>query len=233
MPPPQATPIEVKRGEHGALLAKTGEGKSWIERNGIMPLFQQVIVVDTKEVDFNDFPPVSVEKAVRLAKTDYSFYVRLPFAADLEYDLPRLKTLCAGLLKRGTKRPPLIIVIDEVTDFADSRKLPDSLRQLIRKGRALGISVWSGTQRPAMLPKDYLANVDHTFYLFMRGYDQEANDDWAPFLAERMPEIPHGSHKSLYEGPDAKVVALEPFPEYDWAERLNAQKKAKKGMDIQ
>ena len=224
--------MEVKRGEHGALLAKTGEGKSWIERNGIMPLFQQVMVVDTKGVDFNDFPAVSVAKAVKLAKTDYSFYVRLPFSGSRKADLPALETLCQGLLGRGTRRPPLIIVLDEVTDFSDAHSIPDSLRQLIRKGRALGISVWVGTQRPSMLSKDYLANADHTFYLFMRSYDQEANDDWAPFLAECMPEIPHGSHKSLYEGPDAKVVALEPFPEYDWSQRLSAQNKVKKGVNL-
>lgn len=209
--------MEIEKGQHLVVLGSTGAGKTFSVRNAYLPPWNRVIVVDTEGYDFNDFPKVSVKQAVRLAKSDYSFVVRIELSADRDTDEPAVKELCGGLLKHGHD---LVVYWDEVTDLADANQIPPPLRQLIRKARKRGVSVYVGTQRPAMLSKDFLANAQHRVYFFVSDYDANAVKDYAPFLKEMRGQIPYQSYKSIYQAPDESLTVLAPAEEYDWSGRL-------------
>ena len=125
----------VNKGEHLAVLGTTGSGKTFAVRNTYLPPWQRIIVVDTEEYDFQDFPKVTVKQAINLGKSDYAFAVRVVLSADREADEPLVKELCTGLLKKGHD---LVVYWDEVTDLADATQIPPPLRQLIRKARKRG-----------------------------------------------------------------------------------------------
>jgi energy-coupling factor transporter ATP-binding protein EcfA2 len=214
--------MEIKKGEHLSILGTTGSGKTYAVRNTYLPPWNRIIVVDSEEYDFKDFPKVSIRQALKLAKSDYAFVVRVVISADLKADEPLIKELCQGLLKNGHD---LVIYWDEVTDLADAHQIPPPLRQLIRKARKRGISVYVGSQRPAMLNKDFLANAQHRVYFFCSDYDCQSVHDYAPFLQERRAEIPYKSYKSLYQAPDESILVLGPSEEYAWGPRLRKGKK--------
>ena len=214
--------MQLQKGEHMAVLGTTGSGKTFAVRNTYLPPWQRVVVIDTEEMDFNDFPKVSVSRAIALGKSDYAFAVRVVLSADRKADEPAVAQLCKGILKSGHD---LVIYFDEFTDLSDANQILPPIRQLIRKARKRGVSVYVGTQRPAMLSKDVFANAQHRVYFFMSDYDAQAVHDYAPWLKEARREIPYQSYKSIYQAPDESLMVLGPSFEYDWAPRLRKTKK--------
>jgi DNA helicase HerA-like ATPase len=209
--------IDIPLGQHFTVVGSTGTGKTFLAINGILPKFQRIIVIDSEEgYDFGDFPRVSPNRAVALSKSEYAFFVRVELESEEE-----VEKFAAELLKHGHD---LVLWIDEITDWADARRVPPELRKLIRKGRKRGISVGVSTQRPAMLSKDYLANSQHCFWMYMRPYDAAAMREYAPWAELRMDEIPFRSWCSIYEAPDGKLYVVEPVTSYSWARRRGAHK---------
>lgn len=206
--------MKVRYGEHISILGSTGAGKTWFAKNAVLPVYPRVIVVDTEEHDFNDFPAVSVKEAVRRASKSGPFAVRVVYRGDGTDDLT---DLCRGLLKRGGT---VVVYFDEVTDFCDSHHIPPPLRALIRKGRKRDISVVCATQRPSMLSKDIYGNSLHRVVFALTDYDAEAVRAYAPSVKERLGDVPYGSHRSLYFAPDGTVVVYGPAPRHDWSRRV-------------
>ena len=213
--------MEIKRGQHCTVLGNIGSGKTFFNRNGLLPPSSRIIVLDSEEDDYPDFPAVGVEKAVRLAKSNYSFVVRVPTTGVRENDEALLESLCMGLLKSGHD---LTLLIEEATDYSDASYIPPYLRALMRRARHRNISVIISTQRPAMLSKDYYALSVHHFAFYLSQYDTSHVKDYAPYLSERMEEIPYGSFRCLYEAPDGSVTVLAPVSEYDWSNRLKKRR---------
>jgi hypothetical protein len=218
--------VEIQEGQHVILEGINGSGKTWCARNGILPLWDRDLVIDTEGMEFEDFPTVDVKQALKLIRSKYSFYAKLSFTGDLETDLPRLDELCRGIRAiKATKNPiypdPFSVYFDEFTDFADATMIPPSLRSLIRTLRKRHGSIIAGTQRPQLMNKTMVANAVHRFYFFMSDYDAEQVRSYAPFVRENLSRIPYQSYKCLYQRPDSSVVILSPFPEYPWERRLN------------
>jgi DNA helicase HerA-like ATPase len=213
--------MQINSGEHVVVLGSTGSGKTFFCRNALLPAFSRIIVLDPEDYDFTDWPRVSVKQALKLAKSDYSFAVRIVLSGNPETDQPIADELNRGLLKDGHD---LVVYYDEISDLSDAHKIPPTLRALIRKARKRGITVAVGTQRPALLSKDYLANSQHRIYFFVSDYDAEAIHDYAPWMRERRAEIPYKSYKSIYQAPDESLTVLGPAEEFDWGPRLRRKK---------
>lgn len=208
--------MKIKLGQHVSAVGMTGAGKTFFVKNSLLPAWDRIIVVDTEEYDFNEFPKVSVKAALKLAKSNYRFAVRVVLSGDRSMDAEPLRELCMGLLTEGHD---LVIYFDEVTDFADANQIPPPMRSLIRKGRKRRLNVIVGTQRVAMLSKDYFANCVHRFYFFVEDANTPTVKMYAPWLEARVDEIPHESYTCFYQYA-GNVQKLGPAVEYDWKERL-------------
>ncbi len=209
--------MKIKSGQHMSVIGMTGSGKTYRVKNERLPLFDRIIVVDSegwrdkKKTDFPEVPAVSVKKALRLAKSDYRFFVRI-----VPKDMSDVEGLSQGLLAYGHD---LCVYFDEVTDYSTPSVIPPQMLRLIRKARHCGITVIVSTQRPQLLNKNFFANSIHHEFFYMQTYDTEHVKSYAPFLDEHMGEMPYESYKSLYHSPEGTLVILPPAVEYDWESR--------------
>jgi DNA helicase HerA-like ATPase len=209
--------MKIKSGQHMSVIGMTGAGKTFRVKNERLPLFDRIIVVDSegwkdkKKTDFPEFPPVSVKKALKLAHSNYRFYVRV-----VPKDVNDIEALSQGLLAHGHD---LVIDFDEVTDYSTASQIPPQMLRLIRKARHCNITVIVCTQRPQLLNKNFFANSIHHEFFYMQEYDVEHVKSYAPFLQENMNMLPYESYKSIYHAPDGTLVILEPAREYDWSQR--------------
>jgi len=206
--------MKINLGEHITTVGVTGTGKTYFARNAILPIFQRVLVIDTEEYDFEDFPIVKQSAIAGLVKTDYRFAVRVIMEPD---DIESIEDICTTLLKYGHD---MTVYFDEVTDFSDSHTIPKKLKALIRKARKRKITVITGTQRPQMLNLDFLANSLHNIYFFMSERDADYIANYEPRIFENLDAIPYRSYRSIYIGPDRSLMIFEPAMEYDWSKRL-------------
>ena len=212
--------MKIERGQHVVVLGSTGSGKTYFVRNCLLPLFDRVLIFDSEDMDFTDFPTLSLWQVKRFSRSNYRFYGKIVLTGKLDLDEPVIEEVCDALLAHGHD---MAVYIDEVTDFSDARSIPDPLRALIRKGRKRGISVIVGTQRPAMLSKDYYGNSQHRFIFFLSDYDAAVVREYAPYIQENAARIPYRSWKCLYVAPDSSVTVLSACPRYDWSRRLKEQ----------
>ena len=206
----------IQIGEHAVAIGQTGSGKTFFIKNGVLPAYNRIIVLDTEEMQFNEFPAVSINKALSLARSNYSFYVRVIMYGNIEEDAEALDDLCRGLLDYGHD---LVLYIDEITDFSTPTSIPSSLLSLIRKARKRTISVIVGTQRPQLLNKSFLVNSVHQFYFYIDEYDANYLHRYAPFLSDNLSEIPYGSYMCIYYH-HGEITIIEPVDEYDWSKRI-------------
>ena len=206
--------MKIRMGQHLSVVGQTGAGKSYFVRNAVLPAFPRNLVIDSTEDDFSDFPAVSLKTAVKLAKSDYAFDVRVVF--DFTH-AERFEPFWADLLSNGHD---VVIYCDEVADLASVSAIPPTLLQLIRKARHRKITMVLGSQRPQLLNKNFLANSQHRVWFYLSDYDCSAVKDYAPYLLERRSEIPFGTYQSLYQAPDGKITVLASAVKYDWKARL-------------
>lgn len=214
--------MNIGHGEHVCVVGINGTGKTFYCRNGLLPSFARIIVVDTEEMDFEDFPSVSVKTALRLVRSDYAFVVRIVVYPD---DMETIEELSRGLLSIKRRDCATAVYFDEITDFSDPARIPPELKKLIRKGRKRDLHVIVGTQRPQDLHKEFLANSVHRVIFYISDYDQAANlKKYAPEVEERMGEIPWKSYRSFYQSPSGNLTLQAPCKEYQWSKRLHPQR---------
>lgn len=98
------------------------------------------------------------------------------FVADFAERLYRLK---------ATHREPLHLIVDEADSFAPQRPMPGQQRMLgafeaiVRRGRIRGLGVTLITQRPAVLNKNVLTQIECLVVLQITGpQDRKAIDEW-------------------------------------------------------
>lgn len=209
--------MKMKWGQHITTLGNVGSGKTYFNRNGLLPLYDRIIVVDSEPDDYPDFPKVPVKKAVKLSASKYRFAVHVPTRGSREFDEETIEALSMGLLSKGRET---VLLLEEATDYSDASYIPPYLRSLMRRARHRKITVIVSTQRPAMLSKDYYALSVHHFFFYLSDYDVMAVKPYAPFLAERMHQIPYESYRCLYQAPSGEIITLNPIPKYNWSGRF-------------
>jgi len=194
--------MKINLGEHVSIVGITGSGKTFFSREGLLPSFSRVLVMDSEDFDFDDYPAVNDYGLKSLLKGNKGWHVRK--LLDTPEDADRLSGM---VLKYGHD---MAVYWDEITDFSTPSTIPPNLLKLIRKARKRNITVIVATQRPQLLNKSFLANSAHRIYFAISDYDVRHIKDYAPFLADRLNEIPWGSYRSLYQAPSGELTLLEP-----------------------
>ena len=202
--------MRIGSGEHLVIVGTPGAGKTQFIIRGLLPIFPRVIVVDTTGDDFTFLPRVSVRRALALARSNYSFRVRVELSGYADEDEIQVDTLCRGLLNPKAVR--VAVVFDEVTDYTSASYMPPAMSSLIRKARHHGHTIISATQRLQYINKGFFANSVHRVYFYLSDYDCARVRDYAPWLQDRVAEIPYKSFRSLYQAPDGSVILLGPVP---------------------
>jgi hypothetical protein len=206
--------LEIKAGRHWMVLGQNGAGKTFWVQNFLLPRVRRQIVVDTEEYDFPDdvWHPVKVGRAVELAHSSKAFRVRVPMGLG-DAGRETMDLLATGLLDRGHDT---LVYIDEFADFNRQSHITDPTLALIRKARKRGISLVAGSQRPQDISKSIYTQSHHHVFFFMDEADAFYWHDKAPYLPEKMPEIPFESYRWLYHGPGGALQVFSPVPKFDW-----------------
>lgn len=171
MPVPKISwPDALKRimwsqGEHVSLLGYTGCGKTTLAAE-ILPMRRWIIALATKPRDplideigrHNDFtvvrkwPPADhLERVV--------FWPKVDKLSDMDDLRPQVHQCLSTVYYAGG----WCIYIDEVRYVAGSLKLKSDLEHIWLQGRAMGLSLVAGTQRPAWVPLEMYSQATHLF----------------------------------------------------------------------
>lgn len=159
------TRINWNQGEHVSLIGYTGCGKTTLAAQ-ILPMRRYIVAVATKPRDplikqigaGNGFvvtskwpPPDHLERIVYWPKVDK--------LSDMGNLRPQIHDCLATVYYSGG----WCVYIDEVRYVAGSLKLKEDLEHIWLQGRAMGLSLVAGTQRPAWVPLEMYSQATHLF----------------------------------------------------------------------
>lgn len=171
-----------KSGIHVSLIAVTGDGKSYLIRRGLLPLWEQwrVLVVDSKggrdetwqgygqvvdrfpAQELRGQPPQDGQPRVyRLVVPGYEWSPHMKRDSD---GVRRARLVVGEALNLAYQQGHWTIVIDETRAVTDSpEQFGLGLRGLLvtdwRMGRALDLTVVAGTQAPRYQPSEFYDQV--------------------------------------------------------------------------
>jgi ABC-type oligopeptide transport system ATPase subunit len=188
-----------------ALIGTTGSGKTTLAEQ-LLPELPHVVVYDTKG-------RINWGKRWRLyrnfdalRKARESHVVFRPDYAQVR-DADSVDRFWAWVFKRGNTTA----YADEVTDFCPGPMVyPFQFGRCITRGRELGVTVWSGSQRPAGIPKICLTESETTFVFFLKSIDDRKRvaddtgldskaifdlDKHYFYVVHQAEKRPHGPHR--------------------------------------
>jgi hypothetical protein len=149
-----------------SLIGTTGSGKTTIAQ-ALLPELKHVVVYDTKG-RINWGPRWHLHKRMdSLTRDTRTHLVYRPSYGDVR-DPKTVNRFWAWIYERGHTTA----YADEVTDFCDGPVVyPFQFGRCITRGRELGVTVWSGSQRPAGIPKICLTESETSFVFFLKSID--------------------------------------------------------------
>ena len=203
--------MKVVLGEHTGLIGTTGSGKTYYAKHAVLPYYRRVVVLDTKQQDFNE-PRYKLMRrgegahvATRIPRDDKPFLLRIvpPAGEKREW----IDEFCLQLLAYKDLR--MVLYFDEVTDFADAQRIPEFMQELARTSRAMQVSLIWGTQRPAGVNHWLAENTIHTYFFFVKPYDRDTVDTLYPGIGAQLEQIKWHSYRSIYVSPDGELHPQE------------------------
>lgn len=166
------------------IIGKTGFGKSLLCRN-LIDDFSRVIVIDPHD-QFKDeslFSSYDIEDFILKIGGKTNFRIKCTFASpEDEYNLFKI---CWNLQN-------YLLVIDEISLYADSYNINDYLNEIITRGRLRNISLLWNTQRPALISRTLTSQA------------------WG-LISFRLNDIADLKHISLPKADKEEILSLEKF----------------------
>ena len=153
---------KVNRGEHAFVAGRTGSGKTYLVKRYLQEA-APVYVLDVKKT--LDWQHILEKDIVYLDKLDKVFKAKkkkVIYQPDwAEMDMDHYNEFFKHIYKKGD----CSVFIDETMGIGTAIKYPDFYKALLTRGRELGISVWSCSQRPASIPIIAMSEATH-FFIF-------------------------------------------------------------------
>lgn len=155
--------LKINQGEHVFIAGRTGSGKTFLVKkylqNSKLPIYcldlKQTLNwsgVSEKDIGYYD----SLEDVIKSKKRKVIYQPKWE-----EID----NNIFINFFEFCYKRGDCIVWVDETMGIGSALKYPAYYKALLTRGRELGISVWSCTQRPASIPIIALSEATH-FFIF-------------------------------------------------------------------
>lgn len=149
--------LTLKAGEHGAIVGRTGSGKTVLAR-AILPAAGRLAIIDPKRAFKYPAPVFDSIKQIKRQKPDRFIFRPRPD------DLTNI-ALLDEVYRYVYENPPFTLYTDDVSGIVTIHKVPQYLRTCYMLGREKGISCLASFQRPSALPP-FLMSEATNFYIF-------------------------------------------------------------------
>ena len=152
---------KIEQGEHVFVAGRTGSGKTFLVKKYLENAKYKVFVLDLKKtLDWQGIPDRNiayVNKLENIRKTGKRKTVYQPIWEEINPET------IDEFFKLIYKEEDCIVWVDELMAIGNAVKFPDWYKACLTRGRELGISVWSCTQRPATIPIISISEASHLF----------------------------------------------------------------------
>lgn len=152
--------MKIKEGEHVFVAGRTGSGKTFLTKRYLQAAFP-VYVLDVKKT-LNWQNVEDIEYLDRLEKVVKCRKKKVVYQPHWDEMKPEFYNEFFRFIYR---KEEVTVWIDETMGIGTAMKFPEYYKALLTRGRELGISVWSCTQRPATIPIISMSEATH-FFIF-------------------------------------------------------------------
>ena len=196
--------------EHVGCVGATQSGKTTFSKRVLVSSWNRVFIVDTKGVDFHDYPTVSWKKAIEGVQkadkengnhTEAKFRWRLPFGVGKKAE-KEVDDFSRSVLN---KTPNVTVYFDELGAYTTSYRISPGLAALATQGAGKGRRLYWSSQRPARVHGDIWDNTVNLFVFAQHPKDRQAIRRNFPAYDEFAGEIEFGTYKFAYQDPAGKV----------------------------
>lgn len=149
----------IKKGEHVFVAGRTGSGKTFLVKKYLENTKLPVYVLDVKKTLkwLKGKDVLYTEKLAEAISSKKSKIIYQPKWEEMEEDYYN------EFFKKVYERGEAILWVDELMGVSTAMRFPAYYKACLTRGRELGISVWSCTQRPAMIPIISMSEASHLF----------------------------------------------------------------------
>lgn len=199
--------------DHVGAVGTTRCGKTTLMKQEVVQKQTRILVIDTKQEDFNDLPAVKWKDAIRRIRlADWShhdhttarFRWRIKMGADAEDEA---NAFAYEVLKRLRNTSTYW---DEIGSYCTAGHIGPGLKVLITQGGGRDLRFNWTTQRPTMIHADIYDNTSHLFVFHVKTKDRKAVRKYFPYYEEHAAEIPYRSYRFIYEDPSGDVRVMGP-----------------------
>jgi len=154
----------VKPGEMVFVAGRTGTGKTYLAKKYLANVEQRVWVLDTKGTfiwkEVAEKEQRTIKNLSEIAAKDTKKLIYKPVPEEMNDDF--YEAFFAAAYRLGN----VIVLVDECMSVCDNpHKIPFSYKAILTRGRELGVSVWTLTQRPSGIPQVTMSESTH-FFIF-------------------------------------------------------------------
>ena len=150
--------IAPSRTDRAVFIGQTGSGKTTLARV-LLAQRPYVAIYDAKGMlRWREYERHT--KLETLSKSKFPKLIYAPNAEELRDEL-----YIEGFFRWVYKRRHTTLYVDEVYGVTNHEIIPPSYHACLTRGRELGISTFSATQRPKLIPQTVLSESEH-YYIF-------------------------------------------------------------------
>lgn len=149
----------IDSGEHVFVAGRTGSGKTFLVKkyleNSKLPVYVLDIKKTLKWLKGGDVLYTErLNEAISSNKKKIIYQPKWEEMEDKFYN---------EFFKKVYEKGEAVLWIDELMGVGNAIKFPNYYKACLTRGRELGVSVWSCTQRPAMIPIISMSEATHLF----------------------------------------------------------------------
>lgn len=162
------------QGEHLTVLGPTGVGKSTLHQ-AVLPRRACVVVFGTKVADptLDRYLAQGYHRIYRWPPPPWMDRVILWPRLKSRESLRQLRPIFAEAMESIFVQKRWTVVFDELNYICQTLGLEAAVKDFMHQGRSLGLTIVSGTQRPAWVPPITYSSASHAF-VWRTGDDDDA-----------------------------------------------------------